>query len=291
MSSISIFLAILILAGHAAAWKGNSNTTALRAHNFDDLTLGPFDECNAKKPSYVQASSGNAFSGTGKMTMYFDETDFDGTRNDKGAELCCEVYGQDDKNVIAMYKEGWQGFAVYVPSSTFPDNKNGSIAQQFCPGGCSSWCGLVTIESNSLTVDHRTYCGDPTHAVVVEDIERDTWHTIVVRFRVSHAKDGAYELWYDGKQVYSATGVNVGFGTWDADADELSTGFYFKNGLYAHGEFEIVRRGVVLAHIILTQSWVDTENYNDETRTLYFDHVSWYRADDGETDGYATVKP
>ena len=31
--------------------------------------------------------------------------------------------------------------------------------------------------------------------------------------------------------------------------------------------------------------------YTDETRTLYFDNISWYNVDDGQTDGYEVVAP
>jgi hypothetical protein len=36
---------------------------------------------------------------------------------------------------------------------------------------------------------------------------------------------------------------------------------------------------------------LDTENYTDESRTLFFDNVNWYETDAGEDDGYETVAP
>ncbi|KAL4947113.1 hypothetical protein BDW69DRAFT_199896 [Aspergillus filifer] len=204
-------------------------------------SLSPFSACNLKSPSSVTASDSNAI-------FYFDESDFDDTRDDKGVEICVFEDGTST-NVNQMSKEGWQGFSLYASDDSFPTNRSTIIAQQFCPGGCSSWCGGLQIVENRLVAEHRAACGDATTITLVEDIERDKWHDVVVHMR-----------------VYSVDGVNVGFGTWDGDA--LSSGWYFKNGIYAF----------------------DTEDYVDgTTRTLLFDNVSWYETDSGETDGYDTV--
>ncbi|KAH1593580.1 hypothetical protein KXX44_008051 [Aspergillus fumigatus] len=221
-------------------------------------SLSPFSACNLKSPSTITVSDGYA-------NFYFDESDYDGTRDDKGVEICVFEDGTST-NVAQMSKEGWQGFDLYVPSDSFPTDRSTIIAQQFCPGGCSSWCGGLQIINNSLVAEYRAACGGATSVTLVEDIERDTWHSVVVHMRVSQEEDGVYEVWWDGTQVHSADSINVGFGTWDGDA--LSTGWYFKNGIYAY----------------------DTEDYSDgTTRTLQFDKVRWYETDSGETDGYDTV--
>lgn len=188
--------------------------------------ISPFSACNVKSPSSATVSEG-------ELVMYFDETDYDGTRNDKGVEICVFEAGTQT-NVAQIQIEGWQGFSLYVPSASFPTDKGTIISQQFCPGGCSSWCGTLSIEGNNLQVDHRNACGDPTTSVVVDDISRDAWHQVVVRMRTSQEGSGAYEVWWDGDSVYSVKDIDVGFGTWDGDA--LSTGWYFKNGMYCYGE-------------------------------------------------------
>ncbi|XRM40163.1 hypothetical protein ABZX51_003483 [Aspergillus tubingensis] len=222
--------------------------------------LSPFSACNVESPSYSTATDGN-------LTVYFDESYYDGTRDRKGAEIC--VFENDTTtNVAQMTKEGWQGFSIYVPSDTYPTDKSAIIAQQFCPGGCSSWCGTVEIVNNTLQTTHRAACSTGTTATIVDDIERDAWHSVVVHMRVSEESDGAYEVWWDGEQVYSVSDIDVGFGTWDDD-DALTTGWYFKNGEYCF----------------------DTDAYTDATRTLYFDNITWYETDDGSDDGYETVYP
>ncbi|KAL5339331.1 polysaccharide lyase-domain-containing protein [Aspergillus crustosus] len=222
-------------------------------------SLSPFSSCNLKSPSSVTISDST-------LEIYFSEADFDGTRNDKGAEICFFQSGTST-NVPQMQKEGWQGFSLYVPSADFPTDKSTIIAQQFCPGGCSSWCAAVQIQDNSLAVEHRSACGDATEETVVADIARDTWHDVVVHMRVSQEENGVYEVWWNGEKVYGVDGIDVGFGSWDGDV--LETGWYFKNGQYAY----------------------DTESYTDESRTLFFDNVAWYEPDAGEDDGYDTVAP
>ncbi|GFN15282.1 polysaccharide lyase-domain-containing protein [Aspergillus tubingensis] len=221
--------------------------------------LSPFSACNVESPSYSTATDGN-------LTVYFDESYYDGTRDRKGAEIC--VFENDTTtNVAQMTKEGWQGFSIYVPSDTYPTDKSAIIAQQFCPGGCSSWCGTVEIVNNTLQTTHRAACSTGTTATIVDDIERDAWHSVVVHMRVSEESDGAYEVWWDGEQVYSVSDIDVGFGTWDDD-DALTTGWYFKNGEYCF----------------------DTDAYTDATRTLYFDNITWYETDDGSDDGATLIR-
>ena len=192
--------------------------------------ISPFSACNVKSPSSATVSKG-------ELEMYFDETGYDGTRNDKGVEICVFEAGTQT-NVVQMQIEGWQGFSLYLPSEGFPTDKGTIISQQFCPGGCSSWCGTLSIEGNSLQADHRSACGDPTSSVIVDDIPRDVWHQVVVRMRASREGNGAYEVWWDGDSVYSAKDIDVGFGTWDGDA--LSTGWYFKNGMYCYGKRSVL---------------------------------------------------
>ncbi|PYI30594.1 hypothetical protein BP00DRAFT_426306 [Aspergillus indologenus CBS 114.80] len=232
----------------------------LFASDFSSSSTDPFSLCNYKSPS-----TGTIVNQA--LHLYFDESGYDGTRDDRGVEICRFDSGTKT-NTAQMTKEGWQGFNLYVPADDFPSDKSTIIAQQFCPAGCISWCGTLEIAGNALVVNHRSACGGATTVTIVDDIPRDQWHAVVIRMRVSAASDGAYEVWWDGAKVYSATGINVGFGTWNDD-DGVDEGWYFKNGMYAF----------------------DYSDYNDATRTLYFDNVSWYQADSGESDGYDTVAP
>jgi hypothetical protein len=229
-------ISLLGLCSLSAAWVGPANTTKLHATDWLKGSINPFTPCNVLAPSFVQASvSPKTPSGSNQaLKVYFDETDFDGTRNDKGAEFCLFEPGTTT-NQVNMHKAGWQGFAVYVPSKDYPSDKETGIAQQFCPGGCSSWCGIISIVNNTLALDHRPACGAATHTTIVDDIQRDVWHTMVIHFVASHNGTGEYSLWYDTELVYSKTSINLGFGSsWTND--EVDSGFFFKNGMYAYGK-------------------------------------------------------
>lgn len=215
-------------------FQGESNTTSLKASGFEGPSLSPFSPCNVLSPSFVEANSGSSvYSGSAKAEAFFNEDYYDGTRNRKGAEFCFFEYGTST-NQIFFQKEGWQGFALYVPSDGYPTTKHSIIAQQFCPGGCSSWCSTLSIAENSLVVNYRPSCGDSTETTIVDSITRDEWHTIIVNIRLSNEDAGHYIVWYDGALAYNATGISIGFGdSWSNDI--LSPGAYFKNGIYASG--------------------------------------------------------
>ena len=216
-----------------ASFFGSAIAGTIYQSNFTS-SLSPFSACNVVSPSSSNETDE-------KLMVYFEEAYYDGTRNRKGAEIC--VFEDDTStNVAQMSKEGWQGFSLYVPSDTYPTDKASIIAQQFCPGGCSSWCGTLAIVNNTLEATHRNACVDGTTTTIVDDIERDRWHSVVVNMKVSQESAGAYAVWWDGHSVYSASDIDVGFGTWDDDT--LSTGWYFKNGEYCYGELSYTRKPI-----------------------------------------------
>jgi hypothetical protein len=47
----------------------------------------------------------------------------------------------------------------------------------------------------------------------------------------------------------------------------------------------------LLRAILTFASPTDTSLWTNETRTLYFDNISWYNVDEGQTDGYDVVAP
>ncbi|KAI2828428.1 hypothetical protein CBS63078_9217 [Aspergillus niger] len=260
-------------------------------HSNFTSSLSPFSACNVESPSYSTATDGN-------LTVYFDESYYDGTRDRKGAEICVFEDGTST-NVPQMTKEGWQGFSIYVPSDTYPTDKSAIIAQQFCPGGCSSWCGTVEIVNNTLQTTHRAACSTGTTATLVDDIERDAWHSVVVHMRVSEESEGAYEVWWDGEQVYSVEDIDVGFGTWD-DNDTLTTGWYFKNGEYCFGIFlvffTVFAFGLAInwvaytcAEVIATLAAIEDPNSNS-TPYIHLDNETT-NPDDPELSTITTSKP
>lgn len=228
-SFLGVFFALL---SFGLAFEGNYDTSTLISSDFESGSLSPFVACNVESPSYVDVDTSiTAYSGTHVVHTFFDEAVYDGTRDRRGAEFC-----SPGPNDFLIHKEGWQGFAFYLPSS-WPDADHAIIAQQFCGGGsCSSWCGTLVISENTLVANHRTACVNPTNSTVVESITRDTWHTVVINARFSDIEDGRLKVWYDGDVVYDAEDIDFGFDASFTSNGSLITGAYFKNGQYDYGE-------------------------------------------------------
>jgi hypothetical protein len=205
--------------GSALAFPGNTNTATLMASDFSSETLSPFYACNYKAPSSATAVDG-------RLKTYFDETNYDGTRDDRGVEICSDM--------DTVKKELWQGFNLWVPGD-YPDDKQSIIAQQFCLGYCSSWCSTLSIIDNTLTLDRRSSCGTPITETIVDSITRDTWHPVVINSRFSNSGDGRYAVWFDGSAVYNVENINLGFDSaWNSNGT-MTTGVGFKNGQYNAG--------------------------------------------------------
>lgn len=212
----SRFWALLGLLDLGAAWAGNSDTEILKAADFE-VDTAPFFACTYKDPSYANAEDG-------RLVTYFDEANYDGTRTDRGVEICASDFP-------GVKKELWHGFSVNVPAD-YPSNKQSIISQHFCLGGCASHCGILHMVDNRLDIEYRTACVDPTVATLVEDISRDTWHPIVLNARFSNSGDGHYVVWYDGEEVYNVQNINLGFDSSWTDDGQMTTGVGFKNGQY-----------------------------------------------------------
>ncbi|KAL2202167.1 hypothetical protein CC79DRAFT_1361352 [Sarocladium strictum] len=246
-------LAVLAL---ALASGTQAQLPTLAASDFSSGTsLDPFYECTFRRPSYAQVVDG-------ELETFFDEADYDGTRVDRGIEICADI--------ASVTRELWHGFSMRL-APDYPVNKQSIVAQNFCLGGCSSWCATLDVVGTSLQVDHRSDCSTTgvTTETIVDEVGRGEWHDVVINARFSNSGDGHYTVWWDGDVVYDVQNVNLGFDSeWDSEG-RMTTGVGFKNGQYN----------------------ANTDLYDGGTRTIYFDNVSWYNVDDGQTDGYEVVAP
>lgn len=210
------------------------STSVLKQSDFDTGALTPFTPCNVESPSFAKTSTAEYKSASYSVETFFDESAYDGTRDRRGAEFCTGT-GGDESTYMFVHKEGWQGYSFYMPSS-WPDDKDAIIGQQFCYGGCSSWCGTISFVGGDLVASHRSSCGSATEYIFADSIVRDTWHDVIVNVRYSNIEDGRYVVWYDNNLVYNSSGINVGFdNTWTTNGS-MVTGAYFKNGQYDYGK-------------------------------------------------------
>jgi hypothetical protein len=220
MPSLSTILTTVL----AFVSQSNAQLPTLAASNFDSGdSLDPFYECTYKRPSYAKVVNQ-------EVETWFGEAGYDGTRADRGIELCADTK--------PVQRELWHGFSLSLPAD-YPTNKQSIVAQQFCFGGCSSWCGTLDVVGTSLQVDHRYACVTSGSALttktIVDSISLGDWHDVVINARFSNAQDGHYTVYWDGKIIYNAQNINLGFDSaWTSDG-KMTNGVGFKNGQYNAG--------------------------------------------------------
>ncbi|MCH6255674.1 RICIN domain-containing protein [Puniceicoccaceae bacterium K14] len=242
----------MILSG--LSWGLNAQT--LISHDFDDGQLDPFWSCSVQSPNYTIAEGG-------RVKTFWTETGYNGTRSDKGAELCC-----DDINFL---KEGWYGVTINL-GSDYPMNKTAGIAQifQFYSSTFWSWAGIIDMENGDLTMTHRSNGGSSSnvHAVLYNNFPKQTDVNMIIHFVLSNENAGEIQVWIDGTSVYHVENINFGYAEqWTNDVQSSANSFVtFKAGQYNY----------------------DDSNYDtDETRTVYYDNISWYNG----SNGYDIVNP
>lgn len=227
----------------------------LATHDFEDGTLGDWTVCTTQNPNYVRAING-------RMKTWWTEVGYNGTRMDKGAEACADQ--------IVFNKEGWYGMKVEL-GSDYPNHTKGAIAQVFgFKPGFWSWSGLLEMIGGDLVVIHRRGGGGHTEAVIYEDFPNEQEFSIIIHFVLSDNNAGMFQVYIDGVLTYDKQNINFGMGDFTAnDLQDVAGGSYTvcKIGQYNH---------------------TDTEYISGETRTVYYDNVSWYN---GGSEGFDIVNP
>ncbi|WP_158264130.1 heparin lyase I family protein [Amycolatopsis sp. CA-126428] len=236
--------------GGVAEAVTKTDTATMKATSFEDGLMSPFSVCTTQSPNYARVET--AF-GTKATKFFWTQSGYDGTRMDRGAEACSD---------LKVYKEGWYGLKLLLPSSGYPRDKTTIVGQIFDSGGCSSWAGILIVQNNELWLEHRGACVTSTTRTRLDsDIPRDTWLPIRIHYVISKANAGRIEVWYRGAPkatpTYRATGIN--FASWGqyTSSDELAKVADNQIGL---------KFGMYCA---------DYANYTaGETRVLYYDNIA-----------------
>jgi hypothetical protein len=249
---------ITILLGFTAVVNAQSITVT---SNFDDGVMDPFLECTTKDPHYTRIEDGRV------KTFWSSEGGWDGTRADKGAEMCIAT------DNFKTTKEGWYGFSMTL-GDDYPVNKDAGIAQVFgFSANYYTWEAMLKMTNNELIMGYRGKGSEQpgadeiTNTVILSAPERERTYNIIIHFILSANNNGTMEIWVDGENKMEHTGINLGFGTW---VDDIQTCSECRTELKA-GQYNY-----------------DYENWDyDETRTIYYDNVTMYNG----SDGYTIVDP
>ena len=245
----AIFICSLLVTQFARATSLDVDTATQTSTGFSTKTNPPagFDICTYRTQQ-ASATSGY-YLGQNCIKLTWTETNYNGTRDGRGIELC---------GGGAATKEGWMGFKFYPPSPGYPNNKDAGIGQIFQGGtnGCSSWALMLQVTNGVLYVNHRHACVPPTR-VQLGSLNYNAWNTVIVHFVASHLNAGTVEVWFNnttqGSPTYSVTGINFGYGAWDAnDTETNDSGLGCKFGMY---------------------NYDDGHYTTGETRTIYYDNI------------------
>jgi hypothetical protein len=239
-AACAAFLLAFAFAPLAKATSAKVDTSTQKSTGFEDGTIAPFSICTTQSPNYGQPFTKD---GVKCIKFFWQQSAYNGTRLTRGAEACSS---------LTTFKEGWYGFRFYLPSPGYPTNKEAAIGQIFQSGACNSWAALLIVKNNALRLQYRGACVTPVDVLIAADIQRNAWKPVVIHFVASHQNAGTMEVWYNGTRVYSATGINFGFGTWSGDTLAAGNSMNWHFGQYDY----------------------DSANYTaGETRTSYYDNV------------------
>jgi len=149
-------------------------------------------------------------------------------------------------------------------------NTQGAIAQMFgSKQDFGTWSGLLEMEDDDLVAIHRRGTTQISRQTVIHNVQLEVEYSVIVHFIHSGSNNGLFQVWINGEEVYSVENINFGLGNFtdddvlDFDNHNFTT---FKIGMYNYSTGEYV---------------------DNETRTIYYDNVTWYNG----ADGYDIVNP
>ncbi|ANW95752.1 hypothetical protein AXE80_05425 [Wenyingzhuangia fucanilytica] len=228
-----------------------TNTTAYKVHDFDDNSLGPFTEDQGFTGSDIYnegMSFQNDFVGGKRLKLTWKESEYDGTRRERGHEI---KLGVNDN------KEIYSGFYLFIPSGQSNNllNKNTIIWQLYNwnSAGCSNWTAHLVLKNNDLYLDYRSACVAATEVKILDNIDTDVELAFQIRCVLSGNNNGRITVLMDDTTLINETNINLGFGSFDSNDEAETSVAGVKMGLYCY----------------------DTSNYTDnETRIIYLENVA-----------------
>lgn len=220
-----------------------------KEHNFDNARVEPFIAQGVAHRDLGR----NGFTfpndsqrGGRVMKVTWKESEYDGSRNQRGHELKLQV--TDDNELFS-------GYYMNVPKS-FPDDKTTIVWQLYCwnTAGCNNWTAHLSIINNELWMTHRGACAGGTKTKILDDIPRGEDLAMQIRAILGDGT-GSLRVIVNGKTEANDTNIFLGFGDFDGNR-ALTSVVGVKMGMYC----------------------ADTANYtNNETRIIYYDNFSVVR--------------
>lgn len=227
------------------------NYSGYKVHDFDNNSLGPFVEDQGFTGSAIYnegMSFQNDFTGGKRLKLHWKESEYDGTRRERGHEIKLRVNSNS---------EVYSGFSLFIPSGQSNNllNKNTIIWQLYNwnSDGCSNWTAHLVLKNNDLYLDYRSACVDATEVKILDNIDTNTELDFQIRCVLSGNNSGRITVLMDDVVLVNKTNINLGFGSFDSSDNAETSVAGVKMGLYCY----------------------DTSNYtNNEVRIIYLDNVA-----------------
>lgn len=260
------FAAIFVTASPLMA--DTVDTDDHKAHDFNDNSLGPFSEDQGFTGSAIK-DEGMSFQNDGqggkRLKLTWKESEYDGTRRERGHEIKLGV--NDNKDLFT-------GFYLNINSTQNNNilNKNTIIWQLYNwnTAGCSNWTAHLELRGSDLYLYYRNACVTPTIVKIKSNLPTDVSLAFQIRTKLSGNNKGKIIIYLDGKKIANEKNINLGFGSFDSDDIAETSVAGVKMGMYSS----------------------DTLLYdNDEIRTLYLDNVASARFTESVYKSFRRVDP
>lgn len=261
----------LVLAGFLAVSSVSATTTNTNHYKRNDFASGylePFQEDQGKTGSSV-LNEGFRFyttSGNRYAQIIWKESDYDGSRRQRGHEIKGQVTSDDD------VFSGWQWQFPSSNNNFISNNKNTILWQMYCwnSAGCSNWTAHMTLVKDDLKFDYRSACVSSTRVNVVNNLKYNKWYDFAVRLSPGNGNGKVVILMNNSTKVSKS--ISVGFGAKNSDGSMKNAVMGVKMGIYAY----------------------DTGNYsNNEQRKIRIDRLCVHDRDSGTSQAtcWDRVKP
>lgn len=225
--------------------------TGYKVHDFDNNSLVPFVEDQGYTGSDIYnegMSFQNDFTGGKRLKLHWKESEYDGTRRERGHEIKLQVNSNS---------EVYSGFSLFIPSGQSNNllNKNTIIWQLYNwnSNGCSNWTAHLVLKNDDLYLDYRSACVAATEVKILDNIDTNTELDFQIRCVLSGNNSGRITVLMDDVVLINETNINLGFGSFDSNDEAETSVAGVKMGLYCY----------------------DTSNYTtNEVRIVYLDNVA-----------------
>ena len=209
-----------------------TDTTDFKRNDFANDYLEPFEEDQGYTGDDVLDEGFRFYTDRGNRfaQIIWKESEYDGTRRERGHEIKGQVTSDDD------VFSGWQ-WRFPSSSNNFlsDENKETIIWQMFCwnSAGCTNWTAHMTLIGDDLKFDYRAACVSASRESVVNNLRYNTWYSFAARVSPGSSSSGGKIVIRMNEDTKLSKNIDVGFGAKNSDGSMKDAVMGVKMGIYA----------------------------------------------------------